>query len=187
MEFYLLTGAIGILAIGLIFFYNALIQKRQMVENGWSDMDVQLKRRADLIPSLVAVVKGYAAHERTLLEDVVTRRNEALAAEDQTTLRAEKEAAVSRDVGRLIALAEAYPDLKANDQFLKLQEELSNTENEIAYARRFFNGAVREYNIAIETVPSNLIAGMFRFSPRMFFQADESDRDLPSVSSGSLT
>ncbi len=185
MGFYIILAIAALLIVGVILLYNRLVQKRQLVENGWSDIDVQLKRRADLIPSLVSVVEGYTNHEKGTFDDIVSRRNEALAAQDQTELRAEKESVVSRDISNLIALAENYPDLKANEQFLKLQEELSGTEDEISYARRFFNGAVRDYNTAIESVPANLIAGVFGFHPRAYFEAEQSDRALPELKLGS--
>ena len=181
MTLYIILALFGPGLIGGILIYNQLIQKRQMVDNGWADIDVQLKRRSDLIPSLIAVVKGYASHEKGLLESLVEKRGEALAA-DNHKLRGEKETAVSRGLTHLFALAEAYPDLKANEQFLKLQSELSTTEDEIAYARRFFNGAVREFNTAIERFPAVLIAGPLSFHRRQFFEIEQSDRALPTVS-----
>lgn len=182
MTLYISLAVLAALIIGAVFIYNQLIAKRQMVENGWSDIDVQLKRRADLIPSLVAVVKGYASHEKGLLEGLVEKRSEALAAKDQVSLRGEKESQVSQALFQVTAIAEGYPDLKANEQFLKLQSELSKTEDEISFARRFFNGAVREYNIAIASFPAVLMAGPLSFTEREFFEIEQSDRALPSVS-----
>ena len=135
-----------------------------------------------LIPNLVEVVKGYASHERNVLDEVIQSRNAAMGASDQSADREARESAVSQGLSRLFALAEAYPDLKANEQFLQLQGELSDTEDKIAYARRFFNGAVRELNTAIETFPTVLIAGPFGFSKREFFEIEQVDRLLPDVS-----
>lgn len=182
MAVYIVLAILAVILLVLLVLYNQLIQKRQMVRNGWADIDVQLKRRADLIPSLVNVVQGYAAHEKTTLEDIIERRNAARTADENVALRAEAETAISQDITRLFALAEAYPDLKASEQFLTLQEELADTEDEISYARRFYNGAVREYNIAIETVPANLIAGPVGFKPASYFEIEEADRALPAVS-----
>ncbi len=184
MEMYILLGVGALLIVAVILVYNQLISKKQMVDNGWSDIDVQLKRRADLIPSLVNVVRGYSEHEKTLLTDVVTKRGEALAVKDSPRLRSEKETQISQQLTRVLALAEAYPDLKANEQFLKLQDELVNTEDEISYARRFFNAAVREYNTAIQTFPSNLVAMIFSFREAEFFEIEQIDRQLPSLNLG---
>lgn len=184
MLIYILLGVLAVLFVVFLVLYNQLVSKRQMVNNGWSDIDVQLKRRANLIPSLIEVVKGYAAHEKSTFEDLIARRNAAIAADDNVTKRAEAESRISRDVSRLFALAEDYPDLKASAQFLKLQEELSDTEDKISYARRFYNGAVREFNIAIETVPANMIAGPFGFHAADYFKIEASDRAMPSVSLG---
>jgi LemA protein len=184
MVIYILLGILAVLFLVFLVLYNQLVSKRQMVNNGWADIDVQLKRRADLIPSLIEVVKGYATHEKTTFEAVIARRNAALAAEDNVTRRAQEESGVSRDVSRLFALAEDYPDLKASAQFLKLQDELSDTEDKLSYARRFYNGAVREFNIAIETVPANMIAGPFGFHAAVYFEIEEADRALPSVDLG---
>jgi LemA protein len=185
MLVYGLAALAGVCLIGLVILYNGLVAKRQMVENGWSDIDVQLRRRSDLIPSLVAVVRGYADHEKTTLDDVIARRNDALSAGDDTVKRGAEETGVTQGLGRLLALAEAYPDLKASTQFLNLQEELSDTEDEISFARRFFNGAVREYNTATETFPASLIAAPLGFRPRSYFEIGLEDRALPSVNLGS--
>ncbi|MAP93836.1 MAG: hypothetical protein CMK07_02700 [Ponticaulis sp.] len=178
---YIAVALIFLLLIIGVTIYNNLVAKRAMVENGWSDIDVQLKRRADLIPNLVDVVKGYAAHERGVLDEVIQRRNEALSATDQSPERQALESAVSAGLSRLFALVEAYPNLKANEQFLQLQSELSDTEDKIAYARRFFNGAVRELNTAIQTFPAVLIAGPMGFQTRDFFEIEQVDRLLPEV------
>jgi LemA protein len=181
---YIFAGA-AIVAIAAIVLFNQLIAKRQMANNGWADIDVQLKRRADLIPQLVTTVQAYAAHERQLFEDVAAKRNAALAAGDDAAKRGEAESALSRPVGRLIALGEAYPDLKANQNFLDLQNELAETENKIEMARRFYNGAVRELNIVAETFPSNLVAAAFGIGKRSYFEIEAaSDRAAPSIDLG---
>ncbi|MGB3627537.1 MAG: LemA family protein, partial [Henriciella sp.] len=143
---WIVLGVAVILIAGAIVIYNVLVSKRQMVRNGWADIDVQLKRRANLIPQLVATVKGYAAHERQLFEEVVEKRNLAASAGDDAKARGAAESELSRPIGRLMAVAEDYPDLKASANYRDLQEELSDTENKIEMARRFYNGAVRELN-----------------------------------------
>ncbi len=177
-----LLAAVALVAIVIIVLFNQLIAKRQMTNNGWADIDVQLKRRADLIPQLVTTVKAYAAHEQSLFEEVAERRNAALAAGDNAAQRGEAESALSKPVGRLIALGEAYPDLKANQNFLDLQNELSETENKIEMARRFYNGAVRELNTAAESFPSSLVAALFGIKPRSFFEITAAgDRAVPNL------
>lgn len=185
METLYLFAAISFVAIIVIVLFNTLIAKRQMANNGWADIDVQLKRRADLIPQLVTTVQAYAAHERQLFEDVAQKRNAALAAGDDAAKRGAAESALSRPVGRLIALAEAYPDLKANQNFLDLQNELSETENKIEMARRFYNGAVRELNTAVETFPFNAVAGALSISTRPYFEIESADRAVPHVAAQS--
>lgn len=178
---YILAG-VAIVAIIVIVLFNQLIAKRQMVNNGWADIDVQLKRRADLIPQLVTTVQAYAAHERSLFEEVAEKRNAALAAGDNAIARSEAENALSKPVSRLMALGEAYPDLKANQNFLNLQNELSDTENKIEMARRFYNGAVRELNTTVESFPSNLVATLFGIGKRAFFEITAaSDRATPTI------
>jgi LemA protein len=170
--------------VGVILLYNSLIGRRQMVNNGWADIDVQLKRRSDLVPRLVSVVQGYAAHERQLFADVAEKRSRAQAAGDDPALRGAAETELSRPVARLIAVAEAYPELKANQNFLDLQNELSDTENKIEMARRFYNGAVRELNTAVESFPSNLVAAAFGIRRRAYFEIETADRGLPQVEMG---
>ena len=175
-------AAVALVAIIAIVLFNQLIAKRQMVNNGWADIDVQLKRRADLIPQLVTTVQAYVAHERQLFEDVAEKRNAALAAGDNAAARGAAESELSKPVGRIIALAEAYPDLKANQNFLDLQNELSDTENKIEMARRFYNGAVRELNTAVESFPSNIVAGLFGIAKRAFFEITAAgDRAVPTL------
>ena len=172
----------ALLAIGIILIYNTLVSKRALVDNGWSDIEVQLKRRADLIPRLVETVKGYAAHERDLFREVVEARNSALAAGNDVTKRGGAEYNLAAQTPRLLALKEDYPELKSNENFLELQEELSETEDKIEMARRFYNGAVREMNIKVKSVPSNLVAGPFGFREQPFFEIEPSDRLAPNVS-----
>jgi len=165
----------------VVILFNRLIAKQQMTSNGWADIDVQLKRRADLIPRLVSTVQAYAAHERQLFEDVAVKRAAALAAGDDVAKRGGAETELSRPVARLIAVAEAYPDLKASQNFLDLQNELSDTENKIEMARRFYNGAVRELNTLVESFPSNIVAGLFNIAKRAYFEIGDADRTVPTV------
>ncbi len=181
---YVILGVLVALLVFVIILFNQLVGKRNMVNNGWADIDVQLKRRADLIPQLVTTVQGYASHERQLFEDVIMKRNAALQAGDSPGTRGAKESALGAPVGKLLALAEDYPDLKANENFKELQTELSATENKIEMARRFYNGAVREMNVAVESFPGNLIAGMFGFRRRHFFEIQMGDRALPEIDLG---
>lgn len=174
---------VAVLVYG-IYLYNALVRASQMVKEAWSGIDVQLKRRADLIPNLVSTVKGYAAHERAALEEVTELRARAQSLpRDDVAARGEAEASLSGALSRLFALAEAYPDLKANQNFLELQKALSATENEIQYARRYYNGAVRNLNVMVESVPSNLVAASFGFRSAAYFQIEEAgDRAVPQAS-----
>lgn len=178
---FIVLGLIVIAAVALAVVYNLLVQKRQMTRNGWADIDVQLKRRADLIPQLAETVRGYAAHERQLFEDVIAKRNAALAAGDDPAARGEAESALSQPVRQMIAVAEDYPDLKASGNFLELQKELSDTEDKIEMARRFYNGAVRELNTLIESFPVNFFAAPFGFSRRDYFEIETADRAVPSL------
>jgi LemA protein len=176
--------AIGVAVIlYLVFVYNGLVKARQMAEEAWSGIDVQLKRRADLIPNLIETVKGYAAHEKSTLEEVVALRNRAQAVpEGDIAARAAAEGALSQALGRLFALAEAYPDLKANENFAELQSSLETIESEIQMSRRYYNGAARDLNVKVESFPSNLIAGAFRFAKASYFEiTNEADRAVPSV------
>ncbi len=156
----------------VILIYNRLVAAQQLVNNGWSDIEVQLKRRADLIPKIVDTVKAYAKHERNLFEDLTEKRNQALVAETLSD-RANAEEAIKAPLSKLMAVAEDYPDLKANENFLDLQNELSDTENKIEYARRFYNGAVRKMNTMIQSFPINLLAGIFGFDLKDYFEMSE--------------
>jgi len=174
-------GAIVVL-LGLlsIAVYNRLVRAKNLVEEAWSGMDVQMKRRTDLIPNLVETVKGYMQHERGVLEQVTTLRAKSLSAATVED-RAAAEGAMSRALGALFAVAENYPDLKANQNFLELQKALSDIEEQLQLARRYYNGTVRDLNILIESFPSNLFASFFGFRKAAFFQIDEADRAVPKV------
>lgn len=174
----------ALVLVGAVLIFNNLVGRRQMVRNGWSDIDVQLKRRADLIPRLVETVKGYAAHEANLFADVAAKRTQAQAAGDDPAARGAAESALSKPVARLIAVAEAYPELKASENFLELQKELADTEDKIEMARRFFNGSARELNTAVETFPGNLVASLFGFRQTAFFEIETAERAVPSISMG---
>ena len=173
---------LAVLIVGIVLIYNKLVEKRALVENGWSDIEVQLKRRSDLIPRLVEVVKGYAAHERNVFKDVIAARNAALSAGGNVGERGSAEYNVAAQTPRLLALKEDYPELKSNENFLELQEELADTEDKIEMARRFYNGAVRELNIKVKSVPSNFVAGPFGFRAQPFFEIEPADRAAPDVS-----
>ena len=161
--------------------YNGLIRRRNQIENAWSQIDVQLKRRLDLIPNLIETVKGYAAHERETLDAVIRARNAAVSAPDTPEAQAAAQGQVTGALRQLFALGEAYPDLKANTNFLALQEELTATEGRVAYARQFYNDSVLEYNNKLEQFPTMYFARMLRFERREYFQADEAARSVPTV------
>jgi LemA protein len=165
----------------VIVAYNGLVRSRNQVENAWSQVDVQLKRRLDLIPNLVETVKGYAAHERETLDAVVNARNAALAAPDTPPAQARADGVLSGALRQIFALAEAYPDLKANQNFLALQEELTNTEGRVAYARQFHNDSVLTYDNKLESFPTVIIAKMFNFEPKEYFEAEDQARTAPTV------
>ncbi|CUA88771.1 Uncharacterized conserved protein [Chelatococcus sambhunathii] len=170
-----ILGIVVVAVLYAIMVYNGLVSLRQRVNQAFADIDVQLKQRHDLIPNLVETVKGYAAHERGTLDAVVQARNAALGAHGPAQ-QAAAEQALSGALGRLIALAEAYPDLKANSNFQQLQVDLSDIENKLAAARRFFNNAVSEYNAAIQAFPAVLFAASFGFTQREFFDVGETAR-----------
>jgi LemA protein len=160
-----------ILLVGVVLF-NRLVSLRNRVDNGWSQIDVQLRRRYDLIPNLIETVKGYAAHEREVFEQITEARSRGIAA-DTVGDQAQAENLVTRGLRQLLAVAEAYPELKANQNFLALQEELTGTESKIAYARQFYNDQVMRLNTLIQSFPSNVIASMFHFAPREFFDIED--------------
>ena len=170
-----------LLLLYVIATYNGLVKLRNRVENAWAQIDVQLKRRLDLVPNLVETVKGYAAHERQTLDAVIQARNAGVAAQGPQQ-EAEASNMLTGALRQLFALSEAYPDLKANQNFLSLQEELTSTEDRISYARQFYNDSVLKYDNKLETFPSNTIAGMFGFKGREYFKTDDpTDREVPKV------
>jgi len=180
----LIILAIVIAAAGYaILVYNDLVSKRQLKEEGWSGIDVQLKRRTDMIPNLMETVKGYMGHERETLEAVTRARAAATAgANAGPAERSQLEGALSGALGKLLAIAEAYPDLKANTTFLEFQSALQTVEDEIQLARRYYNGAVRNLNTAVESFPSNILANAFKFEKAAYFELDnEADRAVPQV------
>src|SRR5688572_18442296 len=165
-------GLVAVVLLALVWLYNRLIRLRTRTDDGWATIDVQLRRRYDLIPNLVETVRGYATHERELFERVTQARTDAIAAGGVAD-QASAENAVTAGLGKLMAVVEAYPQLEADTQFLALQEELVGTESKIAYARQFYNDQVRLLNTAIGTFPSNLVANAFGFGPRAFFDIDD--------------
>lgn len=182
---WLLIVAVALVAAG-IAIYNRLIRARNRVDTAWSDIDVQLQRRHDLIPRLVAAVDQYGKYEKATLEAVTELRAEAM----RTTAvraRGKAEEKLTAGVGKIIALAESYPDLKANENFLELQRDLVETENYLQFARRFYNGSVRDYNTMTETVPQNIVASLFTFDEREYFQKSSDDvANVPLVKLGSV-
>ncbi len=180
MTGYIILIIIALLIIAVIGIYNSLVGKRNKVKNSWAQIDVQLKRRFDLIPNLVNTVKGYAAHEKETLEKVIEARNRfASAATPKQAMEANQE--LTQVLSRLAVVVEQYPDLKANTNFIELQKELSDTENKISFSRQFYNDVVMDYNNAIQVFPSNIIAGMFGFTQQPFFSAEENEKNNVEV------
>jgi len=178
----ILLGILAVFGLFLVSLYNNFVRLRNIVDEGWSGIDVQLKRRSDLVPNLVETVKGYASHEKKTLEDVIALRNQANSASSVAD-KSQAEAALSAGIGRLFAIAESYPDLKANENFRQLQGELSGLEEQIQFARRFYNGAVRDFNTAVQSFPGNLLAGATGFQGRQFFELENpAQRQAPAVS-----
>ena len=173
-----------LIVLWLVFTYNGLISARNRTQEAWSEIDVELKRRHDLIPNLVNTVQGYMGHERGTLEAVTNARAAAVAAgaTGDPSKIGPAENMLSQSLRSLFAVSENYPDLKAISAFTNLQETLTATEDKIEFSRRFYNGNVRDYNTALQTLPTSLIAGMLGFKPFAFFQADATDRDVPVVS-----
>lgn len=172
-----------LVVIGLLVasMYNGLVQLKVRADNAWSDIDIQLKRRHDLIPNLVETVKGYATHEKSTFEDVARYRSAAMAA-TSTADRAEAEGQLTQALRGLLAVAEAYPELKANAQFMALQQQLSDLEDALQNSRRYYNAVVRDLNTRIQSFPTNIIAGMFNFQQRQFFEiSDPAERAVPNV------
>ncbi|NQU99702.1 MAG: LemA family protein [Parcubacteria group bacterium] len=181
--FFLFLGVIVAIVAWLIATYNGLVKMRNRVKEAWSDIDVQLKRRYDLIPNLINTVKGYASHEKEVFQKVTEARSQAMQAEKSGNAAesAQAENMLSGALKSLFAVAEAYPDLKANQNFLELQRELSDTEDKIQASRRFYNGNVRDYNTKQEVFPTNLIASMFGFKLAEFFEIDDAEKENPKV------
>lgn len=181
VPFLIILGVLVLLGLVAIGAYNGLIRGRNQVENAWSQIDVQLKRRIDLIPNLVETVKAYAAHEKDTLDAVVRARNAAIAAPATPAGQAQADTQLTGALRQLFALSEAYPDLKANQNFLALQEELTATEGRVAYARQFYNDSVLTYNNKLQAFPTVFFAKMMKFSKREYFEADEASREVPKV------
>jgi LemA protein len=186
----MLTWIIALIVAAAVVYvavvFNRLVRTRQMANEAWSGIDVQLKRRSDLVPNLVEAVKGYAAHESNVLRQVTGLRGQARALPaGDVGRRAEAEGALSLALGKLIAVAESYPDLKASANFLALQQQLAQLETDIEMARRYYNGAVRNQNVLVQSFPNNLIAGMSGFGQREYFEvSDAADRAVPQVALG---
>ncbi len=179
MTLWIVLGIIVVVILIIAGMYNRLVTLRNRTDESWSDIDVQLKRRHDLIPNLVETVKGYATHERQAFENVTKARAAALGAQTMAD-KGQAENMLTQSLKSIFAIAEAYPDLKASANFSKLQDELSDTENKIQAARRFYNGNVRDFNTAIQTFPTNTLAGMFGFNkPREFFQVENETEKQP--------
>lgn len=183
-----MTGLILVLApVALVLLwgvatFNRFVRLRQHIKESWSDIDVELKRRYELIPNLVATVKGYAAHEREVLEDVTELRNRAAASRGSAASQAVAESALMLGMKKLFAVVEGYPELKASSNFISLQEQLAETEDRIAAARRFFNGNVRDMNVTLQSFPTSIVGSMFNFEPGTFFKLDaEAERVVPRV------
>ena len=182
-----LVAIVGLLVVFVIASYNSLVRLKVQCDNAWSDIDVQLKRRYDLIPNLVETVKGYAAHEKGTLEGVVAARNRAMNTQGPAA-KAEAEGVLTTALRQVFALAEAYPQLKAVESFTQLQQSLSQIEDSVQNARRYYNAVVRDLNTKIVQFPSNIIAGMFNITPRQFFEISApAERDVPKVSFGATT
>ncbi len=181
ISMFLLVGLVVVSLISMMVFYNALVRLRNHVKNAWSQIDVQLKRRHDLIPNLVETVKGYAAHEKDTLERVIQARNQAAGARGVPD-QIEAEQQLGGALGKLMLVVEQYPDLQANQNFLSLQEELTSTENKIGFARQLYNDNVMVYNTKTESFPSNMVAGMFNFEKSVFFKiTDVKEKQTPQV------
>ena len=178
---FIIIAIIAVLVLWGVTAYNGLVKSRMQTKESWSQIDVQLKRRADLIPNLVETVKGYAKHEKSTFEDVVKARNAvANASTKEEEMKANGE--LSGVLNRLFALAEAYPELKANENFMSLQNDLKESEDKISMMRQFYNDTVLSYNNKVQTIPSNIVANLCHFKEETFFQVDEKDRETPKVS-----
>src|SRR5436305_6987929 len=184
MGLLILLAVVVLVALWAVGIYNGLVRRKNVVAEAWSGIDTQLKRRADLIPNLVETVKGYATHERETFEDLAKLRSAGQAQTD-VAARAQTEQAITAAIGRVMAVAEAYPQLRASENFQSLQKDLADVEDQIQLARRYYNGAVRDLNVSIEQFPSSIVAGWGGFKPAPFFQIDDAaDRAVPKVSFG---
>ena len=175
-----IVAILVVLALAVVAMYNRLVRLRNRTENSWSQVDVQLRRRYDLIPNLVESVKGYAAHEQTTFENVTKARTAAQQAQGIEE-QAKAENMLTAAIGRLFAVAEAYPQLRATENFQQLQAQLADVEQKIAVSRQVYNDTVLTYDNAIETVPTNIVAGLFNFSPRAYFETEDATREAPAV------
>src|SRR6187551_287887 len=175
-----IAAIVVVLGLVVVTMYNRLVRLRNRTENSWSQVDVQLKRRYDLIPNLVESVKGYAAHEQTTFEDVTKARTAAQQAQGIAE-QAQAENMLTAAIGRLFAVAEAYPQLRATENFQQLQAQLADVEQKIAVSRQVYNDTVLTYDNALETVPTNIVAGLFNFSPRAYFETEDATREAPAV------
>ena len=180
IAFIILLAVVLVVALIVMSTYNGLVSKRNKVGNSWSQIDIQLKRRFDLIPNLLEVVKGYAAHERQTFEAVIQARNNFISAgSHQDAMKANGE--LSQGLGRLFAVAEAYPELKSNTNFQELQRELTKTDDKISFARQFYNDVTMDYNNAVQMFPSNILANMFNFVEEPYFNIDENETAAPQI------
>jgi len=181
---YAVLVVVGVILIAVAISYNRFVTQRNLIRDSWANVDTELRRRYDLIPNLVATVKGYAAHEKEVFERVTETRAAAVAATGPVDEQAAAEAPLVSALRGLLAVAERYPDLKASQSFLELQYELSNTEDRLQAARRFYNGNVRDYNRRVQSFPSNILAGMFGFHEEKYFEVEEAVRGAPTVDVG---
>lgn len=181
MLYFIVIGVIVVFLVFLVAGYNRLVQMRSLVQEAWSGIDVQLKRRYDLIPNLIEIVKGYSIHEKSIIEDLVRARAASMGATDVSD-KEKAEVNLNQSLKTLFAIAEQYPNLKANENFLALQKELSTVEHELQLARRYYNGAVRNYTITITQFPSNIIANTFGFTTMPYFEITQAqERDVPRI------
>ena len=178
---FIVLAVVALVAVLFVLLYNGLVRSRNQVDNAWSQVDVQLKRRLDLIPNLVETVKGYASHEKSTFEAVINARSAAMAAAPTPGAQGQADNVLSGALRQLFALSEAYPDLKANQNFLAMQEELTSTESRVAYARQFYNDSVLGYHNKLDTFPTVLVAKMGNFPRREFFEAEDAARTAPTV------
>ncbi len=179
---YAIVGVLGLLLVGAIWLYNRLVALRQFIRNAWSDIEVQLRRRADLIPQLVESVKGYMGYESAVLQGIAEARSLAMQAKGPSGDKANAESRVGEGLAKIVALAESYPELKSSANFIQLQRELAETERLIASARQYYNGCIRDFNTAVESFPSNLVAGAMGLRTQPFFEIETAEQRLaPSV------